>query len=73
MGMRKGLGAAVGGVFGTAGKITGTAGKVFAILSFDEEYQRKRRQQQQRPPADLQVTHYYDRGLIEKCRLKNVW
>ena len=56
MGVRKGLGAAVGGVFGTAGKITGAAGKAFAILSLDEEYQRKRRQQQQRPPADLQVT-----------------
>ena len=55
MGVRKGLGAAVGGVFGTAGKITGAAGKAFAILSLDEEYQRKRRQQQQRPPADLQV------------------
>ena len=55
MGVRKGLGAAVGGVFGTAGKITGAAGKAFAILSFDDEYQRKRRQQQQKPPADLQV------------------
>ena len=55
MGVRKGLGAAVGGVFGTAGKITGAAGKAFAILSLDEEYQRKRRQQQQKPPADLAV------------------
>ena len=55
MGVRKGLGAAVGGVFGTAGKITGAAGKAFAILSLDEEYQRKRTQQQQKPPADLQV------------------
>ena len=55
MGVKKGLGAAVGGVFGTAGKITGAAGKAFAILSLDDEYMRKRRQQQQKPPADLTV------------------
>ncbi|XP_064596162.1 intermembrane lipid transfer protein VPS13C-like isoform X2 [Liolophura sinensis] len=52
LGVRSLFGHAVGGAAGAASRITGTLGKGIAVLTFDDDYQKKRRQQLNKRPAN---------------------
>lgn len=39
----------LGGAAGTVSRITGTIGKGLAVLTFDDEYQKKRREKMRNP------------------------
>ncbi|XP_018574731.1 vacuolar protein sorting-associated protein 13 isoform X2 [Anoplophora glabripennis] len=53
LGVRSLFGHTVGGAAGAVSRITGAMGKGIAVLTFDEEYQRKRRDQLNKKPATV--------------------
>ncbi|XP_022100693.1 vacuolar protein sorting-associated protein 13A-like [Acanthaster planci] len=53
------LGHTVGGVADTLSGLSGTLGRALAVLSFDDDYQRRRLQRMQRHPDSLPKTFLY--------------
>ncbi|KAK9871302.1 hypothetical protein WA026_011571 [Henosepilachna vigintioctopunctata] len=54
LGVRSLFGHTVGGAAGAVSRITGAMGKGVAVLTFDDEYQRKRRDQISKKPTTIQ-------------------